>query len=66
MKENRVNIPKREVRPKLLGFKASSSEVKRIKSFCRNKQISQSDFFGTPLSKSFQIFKTYNYEEWKN
>jgi hypothetical protein len=45
MKENKVRIPRKEVRPKLLGFKASPSEVKRIKSFCRQQQINQSDLF---------------------
>jgi hypothetical protein len=45
MKENRINIPRKEARQRLIGFKASNSEVRRIKSFCRKNQISQSDFF---------------------
>lgn len=40
-----INIPKKEARPKLLGFKASTNEVKKLKSFCKQQQINQSDLF---------------------
>lgn len=45
MNKDEINIPKKEARPKLLGFKASASEVKKLKSFCKQKQINQSDLF---------------------
>ena len=38
-------IPRKEARPKLLGFKASTNEVKKLKSFCKQQQINQSDLF---------------------
>lgn len=38
-------IPKKEARPKLIGFKASANEVKKLKTFCRQQQITQSDLF---------------------
>jgi hypothetical protein len=38
-----LEIPRKEARPKLLGFKASTNEVKKLKTFCKKQQISQSD-----------------------
>lgn len=40
-----VKIPRKEARPKLLGFKASANEVKKLKAFCKQQQVSQSDLF---------------------
>lgn len=40
-----TKIPKKEARPKLIGFKASANEVKKLKTFCRQQQITQSDLF---------------------
>lgn len=45
MEENKIEIPKKEVRRKLLGFKASVREVRQIKHFCKHYGISKSDFF---------------------
>lgn len=49
-------IPRKEARPKLLGFKASKNEVKKLKSFCKQQQISQSDLFRFAIRQIIQNF----------
>ncbi len=51
-----LKIPRKEARPKLLGFKASTNEVKRLKSFCRQQQINQSEFFRFAIRQIIQNF----------
>jgi hypothetical protein len=41
--EDQFRIPRRENRHKLLGFKASPTEVKKLKDFCSSQEISQSE-----------------------
>ncbi|WP_372773478.1 ribbon-helix-helix protein, CopG family [Mangrovibacterium sp.] len=36
-------IPKKTHKTKLLGFKASPEEVKKLKQFCEKEQVSQSE-----------------------
>jgi hypothetical protein len=45
MTKDQINIPKKEARPKLLGFKTSANEVKKLKTFCKQQQVSQSELF---------------------
>lgn len=45
MDEHNIEIPQKEVRPKLLGFKASVREAKQVKQFCRLHRITKSDLF---------------------
>lgn len=49
-------IPRKEARQKLLGFKASTNEVKKLKTFCRQQQITQSDFFRFAIRQIIQNF----------
>jgi hypothetical protein len=51
-----LKIPRKEARPKLLGFKASPNEVKRLKSFCHKEQISQSELFRFAIRQIIQNF----------
>jgi hypothetical protein len=51
-----LNIPRKEARPKLLGFKASANEVKKLKSFCKQQQINQSDLFRFAIRQIIQNF----------
>ncbi|WP_167618200.1 ribbon-helix-helix protein, CopG family [Maribellus sediminis] len=37
-------IPKKDPKTKMLGFKASKEEVKKLKQFCQKEQVSQSEF----------------------
>lgn len=41
--ENQIKIPKRETKDKVLGFKASVTEIRKLKDFCKRQQISQSE-----------------------
>jgi len=36
-------IPKKKQKTKMLGFKASPSEVKKLKQFCDKEQVTQSE-----------------------
>lgn len=56
MEENLIEIPKKEVRPKLLGFKASVREAREIRHFCKHYRISKSDFFRLSIR---QIIKNF-------
>jgi hypothetical protein len=51
-----LKIPRKEARPKLLGFKASANEVKKLKSFCKQQQINQSDLFRFAIRQIIQNF----------
>ena len=42
--ENQIKIPLRETKHKMLGFKASPTEVKKLKTFCSSQRVSQSEF----------------------
>lgn len=42
--EKQIEIPLRETKHKMLGFKASPTEVKKLKTFCCSQNVSQSEF----------------------
>lgn len=39
-----IEIPAKETKHKILGFKASPSEVNKLKTFCVNQKVTQSEF----------------------
>jgi hypothetical protein len=51
-----LKIPRKETRTKLLGFKASENEVKKLKSFCKQQKINQSDLFRFAIRQIIQNF----------
>lgn len=51
-----LKIPKRESRNKILGFKATDAEIKKVKAVCKQKQISQTDLIRYALRQIIPNF----------